>query len=239
VTAVVPTSGLAKLKQSNAAAELLSAAVIYECARLLRRYPHLNAYGADGKIHFYEEVNIGYALDAGQGLKVPVLRNADTKTMNSLVDERRQFVADYLNDAFRPESLAAATFTITDLSGDGVFTFDPLIVEGQSAILGIGGDFLLPGMTATAYNLILAFDHRLIEGRMAARFLNDLKDRLQAHEQAIAGSPQIANLQSEPYCSRCLSTLSAIQRLEGYLVHTVGGSKDETKLVCSHCLANV
>jgi pyruvate/2-oxoglutarate dehydrogenase complex dihydrolipoamide acyltransferase (E2) component len=239
VTMAVPTRGLAELKRRDpAAAELLSAAVIFESARLLRKYPHLNAYASGEQACFYEQVNIGYALDAGRGLKVPVLREADGKTMLALIAQRRQFLADYLNDAIRPEAMAGSTFTVTDLSGEGVSTFDPLIVEAQSAILGIGADFEAPGAPAGAYNLVLAFDHRLVEGRMAARFLGELKERLQAHEEAASGHVA-ADPAPEPYCSRCLVSLSEIQRMQGFLLQTVGSSKGDTKLICSICLAGL
>ena len=237
MTVAVPTRGLAELKRREpAAAEFLSAAVIFESARLLRKYPHLNAYASDDQACFYEQVNIGYALDAGRGLKVPVLRDADGKTMPELVAQRRQFLADYLSDAIRPEAMAGSTFTITDLSGDGVFTFDPLLVEAQSAILGVGAEFELPGTPASAYNVILAFDHRLVEGRMAAGFLGELKARLQAHEEAASGHAA-ADATPEPYCFRCLISLSEIQGMKGFLLQTAGRSQHETKLICSICLA--
>ena len=171
VTTAVPTRGLRELKKKDAAvAEQLSAAVIFECARLLRKYPHLNAYCSDQQVNFYEQINISYALDVEHGLKTPVVRDADTKSLPAIIDERRQILVDYLNDELRPEAMAGATFTVTDLSGDDVFLFDPLIVEGQAAILGVGSEFTKPGATEGFYNLMLAFDHRIAEGRMAALF---------------------------------------------------------------------
>jgi hypothetical protein len=71
---------------------------------------------------------------------------------------------------------------------------------------------------------------------MAAKFLNDLRDRLQAHEKA-AAQRESAATPSDLYCSRCLATLKEIQKLDGYLLHTVVGPKGETKLICSICLA--
>ena len=237
MTVVVPTRGLDEWKRREpAVAEFMSAVVIFESARLLRRYPHLNAYATDDQGMFYEQVNIGYALDAGRGLKVPVLREADSKSLPQLIGERRQFLVDYLGDSIRPAAMAGATFTVTDLSGDGVFTFDPLLVEAQSAILGVGAEFDLPTSQAGAYNLVLAFDHRLVEGRMAAQFLGELKGRLQAHEEAAPGH-FAANPAAEPCCSRCLVSLTEIERLQGCLLHMAGRSKREIKLICSICLA--
>lgn len=240
VTVTVATHGLAELQRRNpAAVEYMSAAVIFESGRLLRKYPHLNAYATNEQACFYEEVNIGYALDAGLGLKVPVLRAVDGKALVVIIEERRQFLAGYHDGEIPHESLSGGTFTISDLSADGVFSFDPLIIEAQSGILGIGAEFDLNGLSGKAYNLILAFDHRLIEGRMAAQFLGELKVRLQAHEEVILGGAEMHSTDAspEPYCSRCLSTLSEIQRLKGCLVPTIGKSKSDSKPICSICLA--
>jgi pyruvate/2-oxoglutarate dehydrogenase complex dihydrolipoamide acyltransferase (E2) component len=218
--------------------ESLSTAVLYEAARLLRKYPRLNAYCAGETVNFYEEINIGYALDADNGLKVPVIRNADAKGLPELVDERRRLLADYLDDAIRPEALAGATFSISDLSGDGVWSFDPLIVEGQAAILGIGSPSALPRGDA-AYNLILAFDHRLVEGRMAARFLSELKRRLEAHSEALHADPSSSQAADEPYCSLCMASLGDVKQMQGFLLQAAGTSPADSQLICSICLAGL
>lgn len=239
VTTAVPARGLWKLKKEDPkVAEQLSAAVIYECGRLLRKYPYLNACCDSRQVSFYEQVNIGYALDVERGLKVPVVRNADTKSMTAIIDERRLFLVDYLNDELRPEAMAGATFTVTDLSGEDVFLFDPLIVEGQAAILGVGGELARAGVAESFYNLILAFDHRLAEGRMAARFLGELKERLLAHQDAIAKSAAEALPRREPCCSRCLIVLSEIHHLGGHLLQIVDNPEGKASLVCSICLTN-
>lgn len=82
--------------------------------------------------------------------------------------------------------LAGGTFTITDLSGEGVSSFRPLINQGQSAILGVCSEVFAPGGKVGRFDLTLAFDHQLTEGRTAARFLNDLRERLGHHEASLA-----------------------------------------------------
>jgi hypothetical protein len=216
--------------------ERLSATIIFECARLLRKYPYLNGFCSGAQAQLYEPVNIGYALDAGRGLKVPVFRDADTKSLTVLVEDRRQLLVEYLNDELRPESMSAGTFTITDLSGEGVYTFEPLIVEGQSAILGVGGEFPAPRRGDTVYNLILAFDHRMVDGRMAASFLNDLSQRLQAHD----GSGPAVDGSGEPRpqlrCAQCYVTGPEIRAARGFLVQVADSSSDEPSFVCTTCL---
>jgi pyruvate/2-oxoglutarate dehydrogenase complex dihydrolipoamide acyltransferase (E2) component len=66
-----------------------------------------------------------------------------------------------------------------------VLSFQPLINHRQSAILGVGAEFRAPGASEGYYQLILAFDHRLSEGRAAAQFLKDLRDQLSAYETAV------------------------------------------------------
>jgi pyruvate/2-oxoglutarate dehydrogenase complex dihydrolipoamide acyltransferase (E2) component len=78
-----------------------------------------------------------------------------------------------------PSDLLGATFTISDLSGDGVSFFQPLISPAQSAILVVGSE-LTSGDDERLY-LTLAFDHQLAEGRKAARFVRELSKRLEIH----------------------------------------------------------
>ena len=77
----------------------------------------------------------------------------------------------YTSGEITLEAASGGTFTVTDLSGEGVFSFQPLINQRQSAILGVGAEFLAPGGSEGFYQLILTFDHRLTEGRAAAQFL--------------------------------------------------------------------
>ena len=80
----------------------------------------------------------------GAGLKVPVLREADAKSITEIASEMRDLVVTYLDDALAVGSLAGGTFTVTDLSGEGVTAFHPLINQGQSAILGICAEVFRP-----------------------------------------------------------------------------------------------
>ena len=214
------------------AAERLAAATIFECGRLLKKFPAVNAYCDGENFQFYERVNVGYALDAGSGLKVPVFRDADSKSIDDLLAERRQYITEYLEGRLKPESLASGTFTITDLSGSGVLLFDPLIVEAQAAILGIAADVSPPGSSSVAYNLTLSFDHRLIEGRVAARFVNELRERLLAHEEG----PRDSAVTSERSCSRCGMTASAAASRKHFLVQVADQAPTATAWVCTNCL---
>lgn len=242
VTVAVPTRGL------RAAAERYAefsgsptAIILFEVARLLHKYPAFNAFYARGHMHVYEEVNVGFAIDAGRGLKVPVIRHADTKSLREIVSEMRQLLLSYLDEKLHIGSLAGGTFTITDLSSEGVFIFHPLINQGQSAILGVGGEFFLPGSREGLFNLILSFDHQLAAGRQAAQFLQDVAQRLHAYAAVFGEQQADAPHAEELYCARCLTPLSRLQRLDParrgdhFLVQTVQAD-GKLEYRCNTCL---
>lgn len=228
VTVAVPTRGLrAAAAQSPRFSGSVTALILFEVARLLHKYPALNAFYARGAMHVYEEINIGFAVDAGHGLKVPVIHQADTKSLQDIASEMQEYLLNYVENTLRVESLVGGTFTITDLSSEGVFTFSPLINQGQSAILGVGGEFFLPNSPAGLFNLILSFDHQLAEGRQAAQFLQDLAYRLQAYSAVFKSDMSHEVGAEELHCARCLTSLRQLQRLgtvqqeEHFLVQTV------------------
>lgn len=203
--------------------------ILHETARLLRKYPVFNAFYDGGNVHYYDSVNIGIAMDAERGLKVPVLANADRKTIAETRMELENFVLGYLDDTLPVQALADGTFTVTDLSGEDVHSFVPLINQGQGAILGVGSEYFQPGRAEGVFTLILAFDHRLTEGRAAAAFLKDLRDRLASYERVLRGPD------SEPSCARCLRTGSELTELNVPLllgVQPTGG----TAPICGNCV---
>jgi pyruvate/2-oxoglutarate dehydrogenase complex dihydrolipoamide acyltransferase (E2) component len=233
VTVTCPTLGF-----RAAAGDRATAVILHEAARLLRKYPVFNAYHDDGKISYYEEVNIGLAVDAGKGLKVPVVRGADTKGIGAIADEIRELVVAYLGDELPVESLSGGTFTITDLSGEGVSSFRPLINQGQSAILGVCSEVFAPAGKVGRFDLTLAFDHQLAEGRTAARFLNDLRERLGHFEASLvveSAEPQTPALAVAPDCSRCGRTPGELEEYGQYLVQTVRAD-GLPRLLCTRCL---
>jgi pyruvate/2-oxoglutarate dehydrogenase complex dihydrolipoamide acyltransferase (E2) component len=235
VSVAVTTRGLRSVSIGNPQLQgNVTALIVFEVARLLKQYPRLNACHHEGNAHLYDEANIGVAMDSGHGLKVPVLRNADRKGIPELVSEMRELVVHYLNDTLPVESLSGGTFTVTDLSGEEVVNFLPLLNQGQSAILGIGAELFLPGSQVGFFNLTLAFDHQLSEGRRAARFLRELRDRLQHYEAAL--QPRRGVEQREPFCTECLRPASELRALRAHLVQTVG-TDHSSALVCSVCLA--
>jgi pyruvate/2-oxoglutarate dehydrogenase complex dihydrolipoamide acyltransferase (E2) component len=236
VSVACRTLGLRAAAQEHASLGASATSIIvFEAARLLRKYPVFNAFYSDDQIHFYDDVNVGFAVDADRGLKVLVIRHADRKTIAEIAEEMRELVVGYLGDELPVAAMAGGTFTVSDLSGEGVFGFQPLINRGQAAILGVGGEVFLPGAREGIFNLILTFDHQLAEGRTAARFLNDLRQRLEFYEASLLSSVAGKPSSEEPCCTRCRMVPAELEPYGHYLVQTVraGGA---SRLMCTRCL---
>ncbi|MGE3539066.1 MAG: 2-oxo acid dehydrogenase subunit E2 [Candidatus Tectimicrobiota bacterium] len=241
VTVAVPTRGLrAAAAQGAHPSGMTSAIILFEVARLLQLYPRFNAFYADGTANLYEAINIGFAIDAGNGLKVPVIRQANMKSLPEISSEMQELLRRYLSATLHVDDLAAGTFTITDLSSEGVLLFHPLINQGQAAILGIGSEYTSgPGPGMGFFTLTLSFDHQLNEGRQAAQFLQELARRLQAYEAAL--QTQVAEHTTAPHCVRCQMSLSRLRQLDHgqrgrqFLVQTLQPDGTQAYL-CSQCM---
>lgn len=146
--------------------------VLFEFAQLLSTHPLFTAFYADGKIHFYDEVRLGLALDTGQGLKVVCFPKATELAPAQWNEKITELAMKDMRGQLAAEDLESTTVTVTDLSSLDVLNFHPLINGQQSCILGIGGDRSLPEYPMT---LNLNFDHRVLTGREAGEFLNALK----------------------------------------------------------------
>ena len=233
VTTACPTRGLrGALARHPGLGGDLAAIILCETARLLRKFPVFNAFHAEGSIHYYADVNIGFAVDDGRGLKVPVIKNADRKGIAEISAEMRELVIAYLEGKLSVESLSGATFTVSDLSGMAVSAFHPLINHGQSAILGVCAEVFPAGGAEGAFNLILAFDHQLSEGWTAARFLNDLRERLAHYESAMLAERKAPT--EEPRCSRCGKGFHELAANGHALVQAVGADGGP-RLLCKLC----
>jgi len=156
-------------------------------AHTLKTFPYLNArLSEDGKSYdLLRDVNLGVAVDTDRGLLVPVIKNADKKDLLAFGQTFRQLVESSLSGQMSPEDLEGGTFTITNLGNYDVDAFTPIINLPEVAILGIGrimdkvvaheGEIVIRKMLT----LSLVFDHRLIDGAPAARFLQGIKAQIE------------------------------------------------------------
>jgi len=152
-------------------------------ARALREFPYMNARLSDGgeAIERLSAVNLGMAVDTERGLLVPVIRNADQRGLREFGTEFRSLVERARAGKALPDDLTSGTFTITNLGVHEIDAFTPVINLPEAAILGAGriqpkpvvrdGEIVVRQM----WTLSLVFDHRLVDGAPAARFLQWIK----------------------------------------------------------------
>jgi len=163
----------------------------------LRDYPYVNGELRDGQIVTRTFVNLGFAVELadGKGLIVPVVKNAETLNLLGMAKGIADIASRARNKQLLPDDVAGGTFTITNPGGYGTFHGTPVISQPQSAILGTYAIVKRPwvitdqdGTDAIAIrsmmNLTLTYDHRLIDGALAGRFLRDLRERLQTWGEA-------------------------------------------------------
>jgi pyruvate/2-oxoglutarate dehydrogenase complex dihydrolipoamide acyltransferase (E2) component len=150
--------------------------VIHEAARELQDFPELNGAFAEGRAYAYRAVNVGFALNAGRSLKVPVVRDAGALTLVEIAQSVRNLTLRYMRNELAVEDLVGGTFTITDLSMYGAVHFGPVLGPQQSAILGLCAE----RPVLRQRDLVLVFDHRMSDGMRAAAFLNGLRKRLES-----------------------------------------------------------
>jgi len=157
-------------------------------ARALKEFPYMNARlegspeeGAGAVIRHLAQVNVALAVDTERGLLVPVVREADRKGLVEIARELRGLVERARAAHALPDELAGSTFTITNLGVYEVDAFTPIINLPETAILGVGRIKARPAVVDGALCvrqtmwLSLTFDHRLVDGAPAARFLQRIK----------------------------------------------------------------
>jgi pyruvate dehydrogenase E2 component (dihydrolipoamide acetyltransferase) len=152
-------------------------------ARVLLEFPYMNArLSADGQtIQRLDYVNVGIAVDTERGLLVPVIRDAGKKGLHAFAAEFRAMVERARSGKSLPDDLTGGTFTITNLGMYDIDAFTPIINLPEAAILGVGRILLKPVVrdgqvvARQMWTLSLTFDHRLVDGAPAARFLQRIK----------------------------------------------------------------
>jgi len=149
-------------------------------ARCLTEFPYMNVRLEESGIRRLKEVNLGMAVDSDRGLLVPVIRNADRLTIKEFAVKFREVVARAREGKALHDDLTGGTFTITNLGMFGVDAFTPIIRLPECAILGVGRIHPEPAVVDDEVVvrqrmwLSLTFDHRLVDGGPAARFLQGI-----------------------------------------------------------------
>jgi len=162
--------------------------LIKAVASSLRKHPVVNA-SVDMEEHqvtYKEYVNVGVAVDTDRGLVVPVLRNADRKSIAQIAAELERIAKMARDGELSLDDMKGGTFTISNLGAIGGTYSTPIINPPEVAILLVGRSRVVPQMKGAAVEgrllmpLSITYDHRVVDGAAAARFLNEVKGYLSA-----------------------------------------------------------
>ena len=162
-----------------------NAILVKAMAQAIRLHPQINA-STDGEvIRVWKEIHVGVAMDLGEGLIVPKVRDAGNKSIVQISQELAELIDKARGKSLMPDDLAAGTITLTSLGAWDIDHFTPIVNNPESAILGVGriaekavvreGQVCAEPMIA----LSLSIDHRIVDGAPGAAYLKTVKDMLE------------------------------------------------------------
>jgi pyruvate dehydrogenase E2 component (dihydrolipoamide acetyltransferase) len=159
--------------------------VLKAVAVALKQHPKVNSSWLGDKIRVNHHVNIGVAVAVDEGLLVPVIRFADTKSLSQIAFEVKDFAQKAKDKKLQPADWEGSTFTISNLGMFGIEQFTAIINPPDSCILAIGGisqepvvknGAVVPG---NVMKVTLSCDHRVVDGATGAAFLQTVKSLLE------------------------------------------------------------
>jgi len=159
--------------------------VIKACGKALRLFSAVNSRWVSGGVERRSEVNVGLAVALDEGLIVPVVREVDKKSLRQVAAETADLAARARANRLRPDEYQDGCMTVTNLGMFGIRSFIPIVNPGESTILGLGmiEDRVVARQGAIGIRkvmtLMLAVDHRLVDGAVGAQFLEMIRDRLE------------------------------------------------------------
>ena len=194
VTMVVEMDrALALLKELNADATdgkvTVNDIIVKSCAIALGKVPAVNAtWTPDGTVRQYSEAHIGIAVGIDEGLIIPVVRNCESKSLRQISADAKGLISKARAMKLTPEEYSGGTFSVSNLGMMGVDVFTAIINPPEAAILAIGGVAREPVFTGEGDSFVvrsrmkitLSADHRLLDGVVAAKFLQEVKKSLEA-----------------------------------------------------------
>ena len=156
----------------------------------LQFHPKINATIDDNKVTYFDHEHIGIAVDTPRGLLVPVIKDAGTKDIPGIAASINDLAARTRDAKVGPEELTGSTFTITNTGSGGALFDTPVLNSPETAIMGVGTIVKRPMVVKAADGsesvairsmvyLSLSYDHRLVDGGDAARYLMEVKNRLE------------------------------------------------------------
>jgi pyruvate dehydrogenase E2 component (dihydrolipoamide acetyltransferase) len=173
-----------------------TAFVAWAAARVLQEFPRVNGTVSGENLIYRGNINLGMAVDLDPGLIVPVIRDADDLTLVGISKRILDLAGRARNRKLKPEEIQGATFSITNPGVFGTYVGMPIIPEGTAAILGLGSIEKRPVVLevdgadtiAIRYRSMfsLGYDHRIVDGADAARFLAQLKEVIETFPEEAA-----------------------------------------------------
>jgi len=169
--------------------------IVFIVAKVLKEQPNINCSLIGEEIVSYKDINIGIAVAIEEGLIVPVLKNANKKNLSILSAEAKKLIKLARERKLMPEDYKGGTFTVSNLGMYGIESFTAIINPPEAAILAVGEIKKIPIVVekensekteiCSIMKMTLSADHRLIDGAMAASFLNRIKYYLEFPERLI------------------------------------------------------
>ncbi|HBX23535.1 MAG TPA: alkylhydroperoxidase [Desulfotomaculum sp.] len=154
-------------------------------AQALTEYPMVNTRSTDNEIELADDINVGVAVALENGLVVPNIKNAHLPSLEQISEKIKDLAARARNSELEPWEVEGGTFTVSNLGMFGAEGFTPIINQPETAILGVGAMRVKPALKGgrlekcNMMTLNLSFDHRIIDGSLAAEFLSRLKEMLE------------------------------------------------------------
>jgi len=161
-------------------------------AKALAEHPIINSTLENEKIKIFADINVGVAVATERGLIVPVINNADRKTLEEIALVSKGLIEKTKQGRLTKEELTGGTFTITNLGMYEVDVFTPIVNPPETAILGVGRVVERPVVVdkqmvvRPVMQLSLTFDHRVVDGAPAAKFLQKVKQIMESPDTLLA-----------------------------------------------------
>ncbi|MGK3957540.1 2-oxo acid dehydrogenase subunit E2 [Arthrobacter sp. R4] len=146
--------------------------IVMHCvARVLESFPEINARYTPEGIERHSEVNLGFAVDTGKALLVPVIHRANQLSLTQLAHRSKELISLAKSGRISAEEMTGGTFTISNLGGLGIQWFTPVLNAPEVGILGIGALYKATPDSPPQLPLSLTFDHQALDGAAAAKAL--------------------------------------------------------------------
>ena len=169
--------------------------LVFTAAKVLAEQPNINCSLVGEEIVYHKDINVGVAVALEEGLIVPVVKNVNKKNLPILSKETKKLIKLAHEKKLMPDDYKGGTFTVSNLGMYGIDNFTAIINPPEAAILAVGGIKKMPAVIEeegvekigirSLIKITLSADHRLIDGAMAANFLNRLKYYLEFPENLV------------------------------------------------------